>query len=77
MCLPSLKPFSLASVVQAGEALKVISSVVPVFGGLASFAAAALKAGDRHIQTRRVVKVGLLFGGGASLPLLHDGFRSM
>lgn len=44
---------------QAGEVLKLLSGVAPVVGGLASFAAAALKAGDRNIQTRRVVKVSL------------------
>lgn len=40
----------------------MLSSAVPVAGGLASIAAAALKVGDRHIQTRRVVKVSLLLG---------------
>eukprot|EP00752_Nemacystus_decipiens_P006453 g5812.t1 len=41
----------------AGEALKLLSGTVPVVGGLASFAAAALKAGDHHRQTQRVVKI--------------------
>eukprot|EP00752_Nemacystus_decipiens_P002649 g2479.t1 len=42
---------------KAGEALKLLSGVVPGVSGLGAFAAAALKAGDRHIQTRRVVKM--------------------
>ncbi|CAM9189907.1 unnamed protein product [Ectocarpus fasciculatus] len=41
----------------AGQAMKLLSDVVPVVGGLASFAAAALKAGDHRMQTRRVVRV--------------------
>eukprot|EP00903_Cladosiphon_okamuranus_P009011 g8620.t1 len=42
---------------KAGEALKLLSGAVPVVGGLAGFAAAALQAGDHHMQTRRVVKI--------------------
>lgn len=49
----------LAALLQAGQALKLLSGAVPVVGGLASLAAAALKAGDRSIQSRRVVKVSL------------------
>lgn len=45
--------------VQAGTALKLISGSVPLVGGLASFAGAALKAGDSFIQTRRLEKVTL------------------
>ncbi|CAM9872495.1 unnamed protein product, partial [Ectocarpus sp. 4 AP-2014] len=41
----------------AGEAMQLLSHAVPVVGGLASFAAAALKAGDHRMQTRRVVKI--------------------
>eukprot|EP00752_Nemacystus_decipiens_P006587 g5929.t1 len=41
----------------AGTALKLISGAVPVVGGLAGFADEALKAGDRAVQTRRVVKI--------------------
>ncbi|CAN0014211.1 unnamed protein product, partial [Ectocarpus fasciculatus] len=37
--------------------MQMLSNAVPVLGGLASFAAAALKAGDRRMQTRRVVKI--------------------
>lgn len=47
----------MVALLQAGEALKLLSGAVPVVGGLAGFAAAALKAGDHHMQTRRVVKV--------------------
>ncbi|CAM9500905.1 unnamed protein product, partial [Ectocarpus fasciculatus] len=41
----------------AGEFLKLLSGVLPVVGGLAGFAAEALKAGDNSIQTRRVIKM--------------------
>lgn len=44
---------------QAGEALELLSGAVPVVGGLAGLAAAALKAGDHHMQTRRVVRVSI------------------
>ncbi|CBJ27116.1 Pseudogene [Ectocarpus siliculosus] len=37
--------------------MQLLSHAVPVVGGLASFAAAALKAGDHRMQTRRVVKI--------------------
>ena len=70
VCAPLLKPYVLLTLLQAGEALKVLSSAVPVVGGLARFTAAALKAGDRHIQTRRVVKVSLY--PGTFVLLLHD-----
>jgi len=43
--------------VQAGTALKIISGAVPFVGGLAGVAGAALEAGDRFVQTRRLVKV--------------------
>lgn len=43
--------------VQAGTALKLISGSVPLVSGLADFAGAALRAGDRLIQTRRLEKV--------------------
>eukprot|EP00752_Nemacystus_decipiens_P007102 g6364.t1 len=42
---------------KAGTALKLISGSVPLVGGLASFAGAALKAGDSSIQTRRLEKI--------------------
>lgn len=42
---------------QAGKALQLLSGAVPLVGGLAGFAAAALTAGDRYIQTQRVIKV--------------------
>ncbi|CAM9481990.1 unnamed protein product [Sphacelaria rigidula] len=42
---------------KAGTALKLISSAVPVIGGLASLAGAALKVGDCYLQTQRVVKI--------------------
>lgn len=42
---------------QAGKALKLVAGATPVFGGLASVAAAALEAGDHSVQTQRVVKV--------------------
>lgn len=45
---------------QAGAALKLVSGAVPVFGGLAGLVGTALEAGDRHIQTRLVLKVILL-----------------
>ncbi|CAM9699413.1 unnamed protein product, partial [Ectocarpus sp. 12 AP-2014] len=41
----------------AGKALKLLSAAVPMVGGLGGIAAAALKTGDRYIQTRRVVKI--------------------
>ncbi|CAN0489656.1 unnamed protein product, partial [Ectocarpus sp. 8 AP-2014] len=41
----------------AGKALKLLSALVPMVGGLGGIAAAALKTGDRYIQTRRVVKI--------------------
>ncbi|CAM9304775.1 unnamed protein product [Ectocarpus sp. 13 AM-2016] len=41
----------------AGKTLEFLSSAVPVVSGLAGFAAAALKAGDRYRQTRRVSKI--------------------
>ncbi|CAN0512891.1 unnamed protein product, partial [Ectocarpus sp. 12 AP-2014] len=37
--------------------VQLLSDAVPVVGGLASFAAAALKAWDHRMQTRRVVKI--------------------
>ncbi|CAN0387169.1 unnamed protein product, partial [Ectocarpus sp. 12 AP-2014] len=37
--------------------MQLLSHAVPVVGGLANFAAAALKAGDHRMQTRRVVKI--------------------
>lgn len=46
--------------VQAGATLKLISGSVPLVGGLAGFAGAALKAGDSAVQTRRLEKVTLL-----------------
>lgn len=42
----------LVELLQAGGALKLLSGAVPVVSGLGSVAAAALKAGDRNIQTR-------------------------
>ncbi|CAM9229427.1 unnamed protein product [Pylaiella littoralis] len=42
---------------KAGTAFKLISGAVPMVGWIASFAGAALKAGDCLIQTRRVVKI--------------------
>ncbi|CAM9603552.1 unnamed protein product [Ectocarpus sp. 12 AP-2014] len=42
---------------KAGTALKLISGSVPLVGGLASFAGAALRAGDSVIQTRRLEKI--------------------
>ncbi|CBJ31627.1 Leucine Rich Repeat Protein [Ectocarpus siliculosus] len=41
----------------AGKTLEFLSSAVPVVSGLAGLAAAALKAGDRYLQTRRVSKI--------------------
>ncbi|CAN0367475.1 unnamed protein product [Ectocarpus sp. 6 AP-2014] len=41
----------------AGKTLQFLSSAVPVVSGLADLAAAALKAGDRYLQTRRVSKI--------------------
>ncbi|CAN0070166.1 unnamed protein product, partial [Ectocarpus fasciculatus] len=41
----------------AGKALKLLSAAIPMVGGLGAIAAAALKTGDRYIQTRRVVKI--------------------
>ncbi|CAM9173614.1 unnamed protein product, partial [Ectocarpus fasciculatus] len=41
----------------AGKALTFLSGAVPVVGGLAGLAAAALEAGDRYLQTRRVSKI--------------------
>ncbi|CAN0113723.1 unnamed protein product [Ectocarpus sp. 6 AP-2014] len=41
----------------AGKALKLLSAAVPMVGGLGGIASAALKTGDRYIQTRRVVKI--------------------
>ncbi|CAM9995974.1 unnamed protein product [Ectocarpus sp. 12 AP-2014] len=41
----------------AGEFLNLLSGALPFVGGLAGFAAEALKAGDNNIQTRRVVKM--------------------
>ena len=43
---------------QAGKALKLLSGV-SLIGGIAGVAAAALEAGDRYVQTRRIVKVSL------------------
>ncbi|CAN0229315.1 unnamed protein product [Ectocarpus sp. 12 AP-2014] len=40
-----------------GTDLEFLSSAVPVVSGLAGLAAAALKAGDRYLQTRRVSKI--------------------
>ena len=54
---PISKPDLLVVLSQAGEALELLSGAVPVVGGLAGLAAAALKAGDHHMQTRRVVRV--------------------
>ncbi|CAM9449685.1 unnamed protein product [Ectocarpus sp. 8 AP-2014] len=42
---------------KAGEALKLISSAVPVVGGLTGLAGKALEAGDHYLQTRRLVKI--------------------
>ncbi|CAM9981816.1 unnamed protein product, partial [Ectocarpus fasciculatus] len=41
----------------AGKALKLLSAAIPMVGGLGAIAAAALKTGDRYLQTRRVVKI--------------------
>ncbi|CAM9295990.1 unnamed protein product [Ectocarpus sp. 6 AP-2014] len=41
----------------AGEFLNLLSGALPFVGGLAGFAAEALKAGDNNIQTRRVIKM--------------------
>ncbi|CAN0062684.1 unnamed protein product, partial [Ectocarpus sp. 4 AP-2014] len=41
----------------AGKTLEFLSSAVPVVSGLAGLAAAALNAGDRYLQTRRVSKI--------------------
>jgi len=65
-----VKLFLPATVLQAGEAVKVLSSAVPVVGGLANFSAAALRVGHRHVQTRRVVEVSLPFCAVTSLSLL-------
>lgn len=46
---------------QAGKALELMSDAIPLVGGLAGFVAAALQAGDRHVQTGRVVKVSCSF----------------
>ncbi|CAN0439634.1 unnamed protein product, partial [Ectocarpus sp. 12 AP-2014] len=42
---------------KAGAALKLISSAVPVVGGLTGLAGTALEAGDHYLQTRRLVKI--------------------
>ncbi|CAM9352312.1 unnamed protein product [Ectocarpus sp. 12 AP-2014] len=41
----------------AGKTLEFLSSTVPVVSGLAGLAAAAMKAGDRYLQTRRISKI--------------------
>lgn len=43
--------------VQVGKVLKLIAGVAPVLGGLTNMATTALEAGDRYLQTQRVVKV--------------------
>ncbi|CAN0057297.1 unnamed protein product [Ectocarpus sp. 6 AP-2014] len=42
---------------KAGAALKLMSSAVPVVGGLPELAGKALEAGDHYFQTRRLVKI--------------------
>lgn len=51
---------ALFAVLQAGEFLNLLSGALPFVGGLAGFAAEALKVGDNNIQTRRVIKVRVL-----------------
>ncbi|CAN0020515.1 unnamed protein product [Ectocarpus sp. 13 AM-2016] len=43
---------------KAGAALKLMSSAVPVIGGLTGQAGKALETEDHYVQTRRLVKVG-------------------
>eukprot|EP00752_Nemacystus_decipiens_P005336 g4840.t1 len=45
---------------KAGTVLELISGLVPLVGGLAGFAGAALKAGDSVLQTRRLEKIAYL-----------------
>ncbi|CAM9482847.1 unnamed protein product [Ectocarpus sp. 12 AP-2014] len=42
---------------KAGAALKLMSSAVPVIGGLTGLAGKALETGDHYVQTRRLVKI--------------------
>ncbi|CAM9603560.1 unnamed protein product, partial [Ectocarpus sp. 13 AM-2016] len=42
---------------KAGAALKLLSSAVPVVGGLPELAGKALETGDHYLQTRRLVKI--------------------
>ncbi|CAN0251301.1 unnamed protein product, partial [Ectocarpus fasciculatus] len=42
---------------KAGAALNVMSSAVPVIGGLTGLAGKALQTGDHYLQTRRLVKI--------------------
>ncbi|CAM9851490.1 unnamed protein product, partial [Ectocarpus sp. 8 AP-2014] len=42
---------------KAGAAMKLMSSAVPVVGGLPELAGKALEAGDHYLQTRRLVKM--------------------
>ncbi|CAM9255072.1 unnamed protein product [Ectocarpus sp. 13 AM-2016] len=42
---------------KAGAALKLLSSAVPVVGGLTGLAGRALETGDHYLQTRRLVKI--------------------
>ncbi|CAM9228091.1 unnamed protein product, partial [Ectocarpus sp. 8 AP-2014] len=42
---------------KAGTALKLMSSAVPVVGGLTGLAGKALETGDHYLQTRRLVKI--------------------
>ncbi|CAM9178057.1 unnamed protein product [Ectocarpus sp. 8 AP-2014] len=42
---------------KVGAALKLLSSAVPVVGGLPELAGKALETGDRYLQTRRLVKI--------------------
>ncbi|CAN0504935.1 unnamed protein product, partial [Ectocarpus sp. 8 AP-2014] len=42
---------------KAGAAMKLMSSAVPVIGGLPELAGKALEAGDHYLQTRRLVKI--------------------
>ncbi|CAM9220590.1 unnamed protein product [Ectocarpus sp. 13 AM-2016] len=42
---------------KAGVALKLMSSAVPVVGGLTGLAGKALETGDHYLQTRRLVKI--------------------
>ncbi|CAN0559730.1 unnamed protein product, partial [Ectocarpus sp. 12 AP-2014] len=45
------------SIGKAGAALKLLSSAVPVVGGLPELAGKALETGDHYLQTRRLVKI--------------------